>query len=96
MGCQPHATLAHVLVSDYADHLPLYRQSQSQILARAGLDLHRAVLTDWVDKAAFHLKPIVDRLAEHLKRLGKLFMDEATAPGARDDEDRVSRDLGPG
>jgi transposase len=50
----------------------LYRQSQ--ILARAGLDLHRAVLADWVGKAAFHLKPVVDRLAEHLKGSSKLFM----------------------
>ena len=77
-GLPTEATLAHVLVSKYADHLPLYRQSQ--ILARAGLDLHRAVLADWVGKAAFHLKPIVDRLAEHLKRSSKLFMDETTAP----------------
>lgn len=67
-----------MLASKYADHLPLYRQSQ--ILARAGLDLHRAVLADWVGKAAFHLKPVVDRLAGHLKRSGKPFMDETTAP----------------
>ena len=60
-GLPTEATLAHVLVSKYADHLPLYRQSQ--ILARAGLDLHRAVLADWVGKAAFHLTPVVDRLA---------------------------------
>ena len=77
-GLPTEGALAHVLVNKYADHLPLYRQSQ--ILARAGLDLHRAVLADWVGKAAFHLKPIVDRLAEHLKRSGKLFMDETTAP----------------
>lgn len=77
-GVPTEATLAHVLVSKYADHLPLNRQSQ--ILTRAGLDLHRAVLADWVGKAAFHLKPIVDRLAEHLKRSSKLFMDETTAP----------------
>lgn len=77
-GLPTEATLAHVLVSKYADHLPLYRQSQ--ILARAGLDLHRAVLAMWVGKAAFHLKPVVDRLAEHLKRSGKLFMDETSAP----------------
>jgi len=43
-GLPTEATLAHVLVSKYADHLPLYRQSQ--ILARAGLDLHRAVLAE--------------------------------------------------
>lgn len=77
-GLPTEATLAHVLVSKYADHLPLYRQSQ--ILARSGLDLHRAVLADWVGKAAFHLRPIVNRLAEHLRRSGKLFMDETTAP----------------
>lgn len=77
-GLPTEATLAHVLVSKYADHLPLYRQSQ--ILARAGLDLHRTVLADWVGKAAFHLRPVVDRLADHLKRSGKLFMDETTAP----------------
>ena len=38
------------------------------------------MLADWVGKAAFHLKPVVDRLAEHLKRSDKLFMDETTAP----------------
>ena len=73
----------------------MYRQSQ--ILARAGLDLHRAVLAEWVGKAAFHLKPIVDRMAEHLKRSGKLFMDETTAsvldPGR--DKDRISLGAGP-
>ena len=50
--------LAHVLVSKYADHLPLYRQSQ--ILARSGIDLHRSTLADWVGKASFHLRPVVD------------------------------------
>ncbi len=45
-GLPTKASIAHVLVSKYADHLPLSRQSQ--ILARAGLDLHRAVLADWL------------------------------------------------
>ena len=36
--------------------------------------------TDWIGKAAFHLRPVVDRLADRLKRSGKLFMDETTAP----------------
>ncbi|MEL6279789.1 MAG: transposase [Pseudomonadota bacterium] len=34
--------LAHVLVSKYADHLPLYRQSQ--IYAREGVDLDRSTM----------------------------------------------------
>lgn len=50
--------IAHVLVSKYADHLPLYRQSQ--ILNRSGLDLHCSTLAGWVDKASFHLTPVVD------------------------------------
>lgn len=71
-------TIAHVIVSKYADHLPLYRQSQ--IYARSGLDLHRSTLAGWVGKAAFHLRPIFDHMADHLKSSGKLFMDETTAP----------------
>jgi transposase len=70
--------IAHVLVSKYADHLPLYRQSQ--IYKRSGLDLHRSTLAGWVGKASFHLTPVVDRMAEHLKTSTKLFMDETTAP----------------
>ena len=37
--------LAHVLVSKYADHLPLYRQSR--VYAREGIDLDRSTLADW-------------------------------------------------
>ncbi|WP_310619982.1 IS66 family transposase [Flexibacterium corallicola] len=40
--------LAHVLVSKFADHLPLYRQSQ--IYAREGLDLSRSTLAGWVGR----------------------------------------------
>jgi len=56
----------------------LYRQSQ--ILARSGLDIHRSTLADWAGVASFHLAPVVDRLAQHLKSSTKLFMDETTAP----------------
>ena len=70
--------IAHILVSKYADHTPLYRQSQ--IFARAGIDLHRSTLADWVGKAGFHLAPIADGLVGHLKRSGKLFLDETIAP----------------
>ena len=70
--------LAHVLVSKYADHAPLNRQSE--IYAREGVELSRSTLADWVGRAAFHLAPIVDRMASLLKRSGKLFMDETTAP----------------
>lgn len=77
-GLPTEGAIAHVLVSKYADHCPLYRQSQ--ILVRSGIDIHRSTLADWVGVAAFHLRPVVDRLAEHLKSSTKLFMDETTAP----------------
>ena len=48
--------LAHVLVSKYADHLPLYRQSQ--IFEREGLDLSRSTLADWVGQSAALLEPL--------------------------------------
>lgn len=77
-GLPTEGAIAHVLVSKYADHTPLYRQCQ--MFSRAGLDLDRSTLAGWVGTAAFHLEPVVDRLAAHLKSSGKLFMDETRAP----------------
>ena len=77
-GLPTEATVAQVLVSKYADHLPLYRQSQ--IYARQGITLDRSTLADWVGRAAFHLKPIHEQLLSNLKASPKLFADETTAP----------------
>jgi transposase len=77
-GIPTEATVAHVLASKYADHLPLYRQAQ--IYARQGVMLDRSTLADWVGKAAFLLKPVHERLFERLKASGTLFADETTAP----------------
>jgi transposase len=49
-GLPTEATVAQVLVSKYADHLPLYRQAQ--IYARQGIDLDRSTLADWIGHAA--------------------------------------------
>jgi transposase len=77
-GLPTEGAIAHVLVSKFADYLPFYRQGQ--ILARSGIQVDRSTLADWAGTAAFHLGPVVDRLAEHIKSSGKLFMDETTAP----------------
>jgi len=77
-GLPTEATIAHVLVSKYADHLPLYRQAQ--IYGRQGVDLDRSTLADWVGRAAFELRPVFDALIADLKRSAKLFMDETRAP----------------
>ena len=77
-GLPTEAMVAHVLVSKYADHLPLYRQAQ--IYSRQGVDLDRSTLADWVGRAAFELRPVYDALMADLKRSSKLFMDETRAP----------------
>lgn len=77
-GLPTEATIAHVLVSKYADHLPLYRQAQ--IMSRQGIDLDRSTLADWVGRAAYELRPVFDALIADLKRSTKLFMDETRAP----------------
>lgn len=77
-GLPTEATVAHVLVSKYADHLPLYRQAQ--IMGRQGIDLDRSTLADWVGRAAYELRPVFDALISDLKRSSKLFMDETRAP----------------
>jgi len=77
-GMPTEALVAHVLVSKYADHLPLYRQAQ--IMSRQRIDLDRSTLADWVGRAAFELRPVFERLVKHLKASTKLFMDETKAP----------------
>ena len=59
------ALVAHVVVSKYADHLPLYRQAQ--ILARHGVHIERSTLADWVGAAAAELEPLYDHLVRTLK-----------------------------
>src|SRR6266513_2175599 len=70
--------LAHVLVSKYCDHLPLYRQSQ--IYARDGLDLDRSTLSDWVGQAVWLLQPIVDGIRNHVFAAEKVHADDTPVP----------------
>lgn len=75
--------LAHVLVSKYADHLPLYRQSQ--IFDRDGLDLDRSTLADWVGKTTALLEPLAEAIGRHVLSAGAIFADDTPirllAPG---------------
>src|SRR5687767_6908871 len=70
--------LAHVLVSKYADHLPLYRQSQ--IYARDGIDLDRSTLADWVGGASKLLQPLVSALGRYVLQATKLHADDTPVP----------------
>jgi transposase len=66
--------LAHVLVSKYCDHTPLYRQAQ--IYARAGLELHRSTLTDWVGQAAHLLRPLAEAIGRYVLKAYKVHGDD--------------------
>jgi transposase len=70
--------LAHVLVSKYCDHLPLYRQSQ--IFARQGVMLNRSTVANWVGGASWWLEALRERLAAHVFASGKLFADDTPIP----------------
>jgi hypothetical protein len=70
--------LAHVLVSKYCDHTPLYRQSQ--IFARHGVELDRSTLANWVGGACWWLEPLQARLAAHAFGASKLFADDTPIP----------------
>jgi transposase len=70
--------LAHVLVSKYADHLPLYRQSQ--IYAREGVDLDRSTLAGWVGAASELLTPLVDEIRKHVLAASKIHADDTPVP----------------
>jgi hypothetical protein len=70
--------LAHVLVAKYADHLPLYRQSQ--IYAREGVALERSTLADCVGGAAALLDPLVEALGRYVLSSGYLHGDDTPVP----------------
>jgi len=70
--------LAHVLVSKFLDHLPLYRQSD--IYARAGVDLDRSTLADWVGQAAWLLDPVVAAIRKHVFAAEEIHGDDTPVP----------------
>ena len=77
-GLPTEALVAHVLVSKYAWHLPLYRQAQ--IMLAQGIEIERSVMAFWVGYAAAELMPLWRRLREILLGSPRLFVDETRAP----------------
>jgi transposase len=70
--------LAHVLVSKFADHLPLYRQSE--IYARQGVEIERSTLASWVGGASDLLAPLIDAIQKHVLAGTKLHADDTPMP----------------
>lgn len=77
-GLASPGLLAHVLVSKYCDHTPLYRQTQ--IFARHGVELDRSTLANWVGGACWWLEALQAQLAKHVFASSKLFADDTPIP----------------
>ena len=68
------ALLAHILISKYADHLPLYRQSL--IYQRSGVYLSDSTLADWVGRCGVQLGFLANRLRQMILTQPILHADE--------------------
>jgi transposase len=77
-GLAAPALLAHVIVSKFADHLPLYRQSE--IYARQGVEISRSTLAGWVGSSSDLLSPLVDAIQKHVLAGRKLHADDTPMP----------------
>ena len=70
--------LAHIVVSKYDDHLPLYRQAE--IFAREGVNLETSTLSGWVGATAAALQPLIDALAAEVVAPNTLHVDDTPVP----------------
>jgi transposase len=77
-GLAGPSLLAHVIVSKYADHLPLFRQSE--IYARQGVEISRSTMAGWVGAASDLLGPLVDAIGKHVFAGRKLHADDTPMP----------------
>jgi transposase len=73
-GIPTAGLLAQVLVAKYSDHLPLYRQER--IFGRAGVEIPRSTLAQWVGICGVQLQPLVDALKEEILCHPVLHADE--------------------
>jgi transposase len=77
-GLPTPGLLAHVLVSKYADHCPLYRQQA--IYRRVGVELERGTMTEWVGAAARLVEPLVDAVGRYVLAAEKVHADDTPVP----------------
>ena len=77
-GMPTEALIAHVVVSKFADSLPLYRQAQ--MLARQGVTLDRSTLANWVGRACWWLTPLYELVVSTVLSSAKVFADDSTLP----------------
>lgn len=68
--------LAHICTAKHVDALPLYRMEE--ILKRAGIELPRATLANWMIKLGELVLPLINLLRDGVLGYGIVQMDETT------------------
>lgn len=70
--------LAHIVVSKYGDHLPLYRQEG--IFQRHGVELSRKTMSDWMRQCAELVGPLYDRMKQTVLSSKVVQTDDTPVP----------------
>jgi transposase len=70
--------LAHIVVSKYDDHLPLYRQAE--IYTREGVELETSTLSGWVGATTAALTPLSEVLVAEVMASETLYGDDTPLP----------------
>jgi len=70
--------ISHIIVSKFADHLPLYRQNG--IFEREGVDIPRATQSSWLTQIYDAVRPLEDVLKAAVRETGIIFTDDTPIP----------------
>ena len=77
-GRATFATLAHVIVSKFDYHLPLYHQSE--MMTAQGVDIDRSTLAGWTGQASALLDPVISRIRQEGMKASKIHTDDTPVP----------------
>ena len=81
--------LAHILVSKYNDHIPLYRQEH--ILQRYQIDIARSTLCHWVLRCGELIEPLIDFIKHQIINGHYICVDETPVQVLRNNHKNASR-----
>jgi transposase len=85
-GMASASLLAFLIVSKFADGLPLYRIAAR--LQRLGLELAHGLMSDWLVQCAELLEPLPARMLAKVLASGHVFTDDTILPLQNDEPDR--------
>ena len=79
--------LTELTIGKFADHLPYYRQIE--MYKRLGIELKQPTIESWFHEIADLMRPMYNRLQEHMLRMDYLQSDESTVPVINNEKHRT-------